>query len=333
MKKRTITTWEVTLDDEVEEVQMGLEPKVSQGRTVQLSFEPEDEHAIHQKVVGDKLVLGYVTHDDYPQDPTDEDEYIGSFYSAHRNSGTRSEMQEALGLDSGWEPNLEKVMDKYPEEVTRRYVARCLDKEDIEDLAEKYQDDLCEDESLLQTVTRCLNYDGDNVSRWDYADYEDHMKHVLDEMFADPKYFPGNKDAVVLDCYEHSGVQWSISGGGMQCRWDTAKGGGVWVPSTYHVEELDAAGDKRDEKRTKFCKTALDIYNAYLNGDCWLTVIETFDNETLDSEDYDSCGGYYGRDNAYESVEEDWKMKCAAVLRQYERDVHTQCGKQTEMEI
>ncbi len=48
-----------------------------------------------------------------------------------------------------------------------------------------------------------------------------------------------NKYAVLLDVYDHSGQVYSISGEGMQCRWDTARGGAVWVPDACAQEEID----------------------------------------------------------------------------------------------
>lgn len=48
----------------------------------------------------------------------------------------------------------------------------------------------------------------------------------------DPDITP-DRDAVLLDCYDHGGQMWSVSGGGMQDRWDTARGAGVWVPDDY----------------------------------------------------------------------------------------------------
>lgn len=40
----------------------------------------------------------------------------------------------------------------------------------------------------------------------------------------------GHPLAVLLDIYEHGGVVYSVTGSGMQCRWDTTRGGAVWVP-------------------------------------------------------------------------------------------------------
>lgn len=40
----------------------------------------------------------------------------------------------------------------------------------------------------------------------------------------------GHPLALLLDIHEHGGVVYSVSGGGMQCPWDTTRGGAVWVP-------------------------------------------------------------------------------------------------------
>lgn len=48
----------------------------------------------------------------------------------------------------------------------------------------------------------------------------------------------GNPLAVVLDVYEHSGICFSISGQGMQCRWDTSRGGAVWIPDRCAEENI-----------------------------------------------------------------------------------------------
>jgi hypothetical protein len=48
----------------------------------------------------------------------------------------------------------------------------------------------------------------------------------------------GNPLAVMLDIYEHSGVWYSVSGGGMQCAWDTSRGGAVWVPDEDATDNI-----------------------------------------------------------------------------------------------
>jgi hypothetical protein len=48
----------------------------------------------------------------------------------------------------------------------------------------------------------------------------------------------GNSLAVPLDIYEHGGIVYSVAGTGMQCRWDTARVGAVWVPDTTAEENI-----------------------------------------------------------------------------------------------
>jgi hypothetical protein len=50
----------------------------------------------------------------------------------------------------------------------------------------------------------------------------------------------GNPFVQVLDVYEHSGTSFSISGEGTQCRWDTARGGAVWVPDDVARKECES---------------------------------------------------------------------------------------------
>lgn len=48
----------------------------------------------------------------------------------------------------------------------------------------------------------------------------------------------GNPFAVMLDVYEHGGMVLSVSGEGMQCRWDTSRGGAVWIPDSAALENI-----------------------------------------------------------------------------------------------
>lgn len=48
----------------------------------------------------------------------------------------------------------------------------------------------------------------------------------------------GNPLAVLLDIYEHGGILYSVSGEGMQCRWDTSRGAAIWVPDKDAEENI-----------------------------------------------------------------------------------------------
>lgn len=83
------------------------------------------------------------------------------------------------------------------------------------------------------------NFDHDRVDTTplDFDAGNAALRHVFGE--ARKMGLHGNRFAVVLDCYSHSGEHWSISGQGTQCRWDTAKGAGVWVPDDCAKEEIE----------------------------------------------------------------------------------------------
>lgn len=48
-----------------------------------------------------------------------------------------------------------------------------------------------------------------------------------------------DRDAVLLDLYDHSGQAWSVHGAGTQCRWDTSEGESVWVPDSCARDEIE----------------------------------------------------------------------------------------------
>lgn len=64
-----------------------------------------------------------------------------------------------------------------------------------------------------------------------------HSAEELYEAWQDPKN-PLHPFIVPLDAYVHSGMHVSISGEGMQCRWDTSSVCGFWVAEGYAEEEV-----------------------------------------------------------------------------------------------
>jgi hypothetical protein len=65
---------------------------------------------------------------------------------------------------------------------------------------------------------------------------ENEAEAAWERAFADGSI--GNPLAVLLDIYEHGGVAYSVSGGGMSCYWDTTTGGAVWVPDRVAEENI-----------------------------------------------------------------------------------------------
>lgn len=121
----------------------------------------------------------------------------------------------------------------------------------------------------------------------------------------------GDVLAVMLDVYEHGGMVLSVSGEGMQCPWDTARGGAVWVPDAIASEEIRArvkqkhaqgeAASLQDEA-ADYCRSVLSAYNDWLAGDSHGVCAYVLDKETgqlLDhytSEVWGYVGGQYARE-------------------------------------
>lgn len=129
----------------------------------------------------------------------------------------------------------------------------------------------------------------------------------------DPDLRP-NKNAVLLDCYAHGSQHWSISGDGMQCRFDTARGAGVWVPDDCLRSQLDddeADGKDRRTQAVLYAQQFLTQYNAIINGEVYGIVTET----------YDEFGGFISCDHVWgyvgsESTAEEMNMQFDAVCKE-----------------
>jgi hypothetical protein len=64
-----------------------------------------------------------------------------------------------------------------------------------------------------------------------------------------------------IDCYEHSGIAFSLAGRGQQCQFDTAKNCGfIAIPKIECDKEEDAQ---------QIAKRELEIYNSYMNGEVY----------------------------------------------------------------
>lgn len=104
-------------------------------------------------------------------------------------------------------------------------------------------------------------------------------------------------DVVMLDVYEHGGVCYSVSGNGMQCRWDTSQRAAVWVPDECAKDNLRAHikhkfnldPDRTDVKQyndvlkseaSTYCNGVLKTFNAWLAGDCWGLVVYVINRKT-----------------------------------------------------
>lgn len=147
----------------------------------------------------------------------------------------------------------------------------------------------------------------------------------------------GNPLAVLLDVYEHSGKAYSLHGHGMQCRWDTSRGGAAWVPDKLLEEELrnkvqERAGAEWEtlslvgrthllqQEAREACARQLQEYNDWINGDAWGIVEAVFDRNTGKLLEEEACWGYIG--SRYAEAEMESNVLHAAKRHLEARNAH-----------
>jgi len=204
---------------------------------LELPFRPSEMMAYQEpvfKVQGNQLLVGYLVDDDSSDNPLECMDGQGNVYSAHRDSATHSEMQEALGLDSQWEPDLELV-NEHLDRLKKMWIHAAANSSEFKgycdetagakaSFTESYY--LYRARKYWAITDGEYEYGADNID--DFVFTADVQLELWKELREEGVI--GNPDLVLLDCYQHSGIAWSVSGEGMQCRWDTSSGAGVWVP-------------------------------------------------------------------------------------------------------
>lgn len=127
----------------------------------------------------------------------------------------------------------------------------------------------------------------------------------------------GNPYAVLLDVYDHSGVAWSVHGGGMNCQWDTSGGAGLWIPSPDCIKQIETqftTPGERWAEAVRMAKGACETYTDYCNGWGYAIVVEEFELVGANGEDedgdwqsvdYEVHGGILGYQYALEALKEE----------------------------
>lgn len=202
-----------------------------------------DYHDAVVLTVGDRIVVGYLSDDSDCGNPMEDWDGQGKLFSAHRWSNTHSEMQAALALDSDWSRDLGLVDDHKPR-LRLAWIEKAMDSAAFQVWAEDTAGARASlSPAYYKRRARKLwdetdgEYNYRETSVQDFECFEDARDHVWEELRSEGLI--GDKDVVSLDCYEHGGQSWSVSGEGMQCRFDTANGGGVWVPDDSARAEVD----------------------------------------------------------------------------------------------
>lgn len=232
-----------------------LDDEVTFSDDPEQTFDAEDACRLgleYQKrmVVMDKfVVIGGLVADNDCENPLESCDAEGKVWFAGRrgNRENQSEYQDALGLDSDYSPNLE--LGWVEEEATRRYGALLKVNHSVwmVKLTTELADEGFTPKSILEEIVdykRYGNWSGCRID-WDDDDLDvlddlPDWKDVAKEAWEAGRESGnvGNPLAVALDVYEHSGMHLSVSGEGMQCRWDTTRGGAVWVPDGAALENI-----------------------------------------------------------------------------------------------
>jgi hypothetical protein len=226
------------------------------GAEVELPCEPEDwlqDELVTVERPDGGYRVAYLTHDEYCSNPLEDCDGMGAIWHHPRSHYGKSDgYYESCGLDSYGDPIIDedKLQQMWHDAVMALslqdfYVDPALRKiADAEDLRQ-----MLADESVIGDYTfeqnarsawgvRLEDADPDDVqalidkveeklSDWSYALAADECQQPMDEY------------AVLLDVYDHSGRSYSLSGGGVQCRWDTSRGEALWIADKYAKEEID----------------------------------------------------------------------------------------------
>lgn len=226
------------------------------GVEVELPFNPEDwlqDELVTVERPDGGYRVAYLVHDEHCCNPLEGCDGMGVIWHHPRSHyGKSGGYYEACGLDSYGGPLIDedKLQQMWHDKVMARslqdfYINPALRKvADAEDLRE-----MLADESIIGDYTFEQNARSAWSVRLEDADPDDVQTLIdkVEEKLSDWNYAaaeqecqqPMDKYAVLLDVYDHSGRSYSLSGGGIQCRWDTSRGEAVWVADAYAKEEID----------------------------------------------------------------------------------------------
>ena len=217
----------------------------------------------------------------------DEWEFVRAPCRAYKDNPRFEEVMKRLGLCSDGSPDLESILDNYPDVVLKNatFFTNLSDLSELppNEKIEWLRSKLYSDSRLTQLLQEL----------WDTG------------LLRDPK-------VVMLDLYSHSGEDWSFTGEGTQCRWDTSVCAGALLPSETMSELLDelAKTDPRDMK-TIARENASDFLKGF---NLWNTdsvyqivgeLVDTLTGQEIANNVFPefSCG-YLGFDHAEENFEE-----------------------------
>lgn len=228
------------------------------GVEAELSIVPEDylrDEIIVRKLDGGQgnYLIGMILQDHDCESPEDNDDYFGHIWHHPRSRYGKSDgYYAALGLDREGDSKVdeEKLQQMWHDAVMRLslqdfFVTKALrdicDAEDLRQLlAEEY---IVGDYGFVQDALSAWSVRLEDAQADDIEALIDQVEERLDWDYQKAWLecvVPMDRYAVLIDIYDHGQRAYSVSGGGMQCRWDTSRGAAVWVANALAREIIDS---------------------------------------------------------------------------------------------
>lgn len=268
-----------------------------------------NEDEIMSEEINGKTLVGYITEDEDAEHPFDSDGGT-RIVTTEANSidGDFEAYQEARGFNSDWCPDLDLV--EGTEELKAVWMKETKEMFDFRtaaaDYFEYYDADDIPDNALTEFAKLVYNEEINGVFCTDFDFYDNIRFTAWVQLKNEGKI--GDPYAVLLDCYDHSGRVWSVSGEGAQCQYDTSSGVGLWIPGKYEREQIDIEVSNDSSLTIKLAaerraRDDLNAYNNYINGIAYGVMVTLFDEEGEELDEYrDAVWGYLTEEYAREDL-------------------------------
>ena len=244
-------------------------------------------------------LMVYIAREEDVYDNYSPDELLGDEWSFvrfpcrnFRDDPRIKEVFQQLGISSDGTPDLESLLDNHTEAVLKatnsapfaEYMSRFSAFKSDEQKIEWLRGSLYSDGAINQFM----------LGLWNTG-------LATDQKIA------------ILDIYSHSGEEWSFTGQGTQCEWDTAHGAGALLPSDSMRELLEELA-KTDSREMRVlvrenAKDYLEGFNLINQDEVYQIVgelVETASGCEIDNNAFPNyIGGFLGIEQAQECFDEE----------------------------